>query len=105
MAIGRIQHRFVQVARMGNPLVNELVIPTNMKDKWNATDAEDEAEFVSFYCNSALATALNLGFATGFPTTNQRRSRQRLAALQPGPTGLRWGQEPTKPWRTSCEWT
>lgn len=26
---------FVQVARMGNPLVNELIIGTGMKDRWN----------------------------------------------------------------------
>ena len=65
--------RFVQVARMGNPLVNELIIPTNMKDKWNATDAEDENDFVSFYCNSALATALKRSSA---PV-----SRRRIAKI------------------------
>ncbi len=77
--------RFVQVARMGNPLVNELVIATNMKDKWNATDAEEEAEFVSFYCNSALATALNLVFQTNFPTTNREDLINALLRYSPGP--------------------
>ena len=77
--------RFVQVARMGNPLVNELVIPTNMKDKWNATDAEEEDEFVSFYCNSALATALNLVFQTNFPTTNREDLINALLRYSPGP--------------------
>jgi hypothetical protein len=76
--------RFVQVARMGNPLVNELIIPTNMKDKWNATDAEDEAEFVPFYCNSALATALNTVFSTGFPTTNREDLVNALLRYSPG---------------------
>ncbi len=76
--------RFVQVARMGNPLVNELIIATNMKDKWNATDAEDEAQFVSFYCNSALATALNLVFQTGFPTTNREDLVNALLRYSPG---------------------
>ncbi|MBC7840571.1 MAG: DUF4331 domain-containing protein [Nitrospiraceae bacterium] len=77
--------RFVQVARMGNPLVNELIIPTNMKDKWNATDAEDEADFVSSYCNSALATALNAVFATNFPTTNREDLVNALLRYSPGP--------------------
>ena len=77
--------RFVQVARMGNPLVNELIIPTNMKDKWNATDAEDEADFVSFYCNSALATALNTVFQTGFPTSNREDLVNALLRYSPGP--------------------
>ena len=76
--------RFVQVARMGNPLVNELVIPTNMKDKWNATDAEDENDFVPFYCNSALATALNAVFGTGFPTANREDLVNALLRYAPG---------------------
>lgn len=78
--------RFVQVARMGNPLVNELIIATNMKDKWNATDAEDENDFVSFYCNSALATALNTVFGTGFPTTNREDLVNALLRYTPGPS-------------------
>lgn len=77
--------RFVQVARMGNPLVNELIIATNMKDRWNATDAEDENEFVSFYCNSALATALNAVFGTGFPAMNREDLVNALLRYAPGP--------------------
>jgi hypothetical protein len=77
--------RFVQVARMGNPLVNELIIPTNMKDKWNATDAEDETEFTQFYCNSAMATALNAVFGTAFPTTNREDLINALLRYSPGP--------------------
>ena len=77
--------RVVQVARMGNPLVNELIIATNMKDKWNATDAEDENEFVPFYCNSALATALNTVFGTGFPTANREDLVNALLRYTPGP--------------------
>lgn len=76
--------RFVQVARLGNPLVNELIIATNMKDKWNATDAEDEADFVSFYCNSALATALNAVFSANFPTGNREDLVNALLRYSPG---------------------
>ena len=78
-------NRFVQVARMGNPLVNELIIATDTKDKWNATDAEDENEFVSYYCNSALATALNAVFSTGFPTANREDLVNALLRYAPGP--------------------
>ena len=77
--------RFVQVARMGNPLVNELIIPTNMKDKWNATDAEEEAEFTQFYCNPAITTALNVVFQTNFPTTNREDLINALLRYSPGP--------------------
>ncbi|ULA64119.1 MAG: conserved exported protein of unknown function [Nitrospira sp.] len=77
--------RFVQVARMGNPLVNELIIATDRKDNWNATDAEDEAAFLSYYCNSALATALNTVFGTGFPTANREDLVNALLRYSPGP--------------------
>ena len=61
----------VQVSRMGNPLVNELIIGTNRKDEWNATDPSDEARFLDFYLNSRLATAINIRFGTAIPTTNR----------------------------------
>lgn len=63
--------RFIQVARLANPLVNELIIATSDKDRWNASPAEEEVEFLNYYCNSSLATALNLVFGTSFPTTNR----------------------------------
>jgi hypothetical protein len=50
----------VQVSRMANPLVNELIINTPFKDRWNATDPEAEAMFQAFYKNPVIATELNL---------------------------------------------
>ena len=51
---------FRQVSRMGNPLVNELIIPIGKKDLWNATDPSDEAQFLDSYRNLAVADALKL---------------------------------------------
>jgi hypothetical protein len=62
---------WVQVSRMGNPLVNEVIIGLDRKDRWNATDPRDEGQFVDFYRNSRLATAINLRFGTNIPTTNR----------------------------------
>ncbi len=61
----------VQVARMANPLVNELIIGTGQKDRWNATDPEDEAQFLHFYLNPRLAAVINLAFGTTFPTSGR----------------------------------
>ena len=36
---------WVQVSRMANPLVNELIINTPAKDAWNAAEPESEAQF------------------------------------------------------------
>jgi hypothetical protein len=53
---------FVQVARMANPLVNELIIDTPSKDLWNSQEPEDEAQFQEFYKNPSIAQALALIF-------------------------------------------
>ncbi len=63
---------WVQVSRLANPLVNELIIGTDQKDKWNASDPSQEAQFVNFYLNSRLATAINIRFGTNIPTTNRQ---------------------------------
>ncbi len=68
---------FVQGSRMGNPLVNELILTTPFKDKWNREDPEDEAQFQAFYKNPVIATALNLVFGVpivpidGSPANNR----------------------------------
>ena len=62
---------WVQVARMANPLVNELLIGTDRKDRWNAADPKDEKHFLDFYLNSSLATVLNLRYGTAFPTAGR----------------------------------
>ncbi len=52
----------VQVSRMGNPLVNELIINTPRKDDWNFAEPETEVQFQDLYKNPVIATALNLVF-------------------------------------------
>ena len=68
---------WVQVSRMGNPLVNELIINTPEKDDWNAAEPEDEEDFVASYRNPVLATAFNLVYGVpivpinGSPAANR----------------------------------
>lgn len=80
---------FVQVARMGNPLVNELIIGTGMKDRWNASDPKNEAQFLDFYLNPRLVAVINLAFNIDppFPTSNRTDLVQALLKYQ--------GQDPT----------
>jgi len=40
--------RWVQVSRLGMPLVNEVVIPLGRKDRFNASDPRDDAQFLRF---------------------------------------------------------
>jgi len=62
---------FTQVARLANPLVNELIIGTGFKDQWNAGDPKDEKKFINFYENPRLALLLNTVFGTSFPTSGR----------------------------------
>ena len=63
---------WVQVSRLANPLVNELIIDTPVKDRWNAAEPEDEGQFQEFYKNPSFATALQLIF--GVPVTPAPRT-------------------------------
>jgi Domain of unknown function (DUF4331) len=58
--------RGTQVSRLANPLVNELIIGTKDKDRWNAEDPDAEESFVGYYLKPRAALALQLAF--GFPT-------------------------------------
>jgi hypothetical protein len=40
---------FVQVSRLGQPLINEVVIPLGLKDLWNRSEPEDDQRFADFY--------------------------------------------------------
>lgn len=56
----------VQVQRLANPLVNELVIGTPDKDEWNRTDPNNEEQFAGYFLKPRLAAALQLVY--GVPT-------------------------------------
>lgn len=53
---------WVQVQRLANPLVNEAIIGTVDKDRWNALDPSKEKRFVEYYTNPRLVTALEAVF-------------------------------------------
>jgi len=56
------QDGWVQVQRLANPLVNEAIIGTVDKDRWNAMDPRNESAFLDYYLNPRLATALEVVF-------------------------------------------
>ncbi|HEX4526453.1 MAG TPA: DUF4331 domain-containing protein [Gaiellaceae bacterium] len=55
---GKGRGDWVQVSRLGNPLINEVLIPTNMKDYWNSQPPSKDKQFERYYENSILATVL-----------------------------------------------
>jgi hypothetical protein len=83
---------FVQVARLANPLVNELIIGTGSKDRWNSQDPRRESQFIDFYRTPRLAAIINALFGTSFPTTDREDLVTVLGSYFPpvfsGPPGI-----------------
>jgi hypothetical protein len=75
---------FRQVARLGNPLVNELIIPLGKKDMWNASAPENEAQFVADYRRLDVAQALQFVFPTVPVQTGPRDDIVSLLLTYPG---------------------
>jgi hypothetical protein len=70
---------FVQVSRLANPLVNEVVIPLGEKDRWNASDPSDDEQFAGRYLAPEVTRLENGLYAVldDAPAT----SRDDLAAI------------------------
>jgi hypothetical protein len=44
---------------LGEPLINEVLIPLGKKDLWNRTDPENDSQFTKFYLNPEPARLIN----------------------------------------------
>jgi hypothetical protein len=59
---------YVQVSRLGNPLVNEAVIPMAYKDGWNAHYPDGDSQYAKFVANPELQSLLPALYAGAFPS-------------------------------------
>ncbi len=80
---------FVQVSRLGAPLVNEIVIGLKDKNKFNNSEPKDDAQFADYVTNPTLPALLEILFGgagvkapTNFPRTDL------VAAFLTGVDGL-----------------
>ena len=51
---------WIQVSRLGSPLVNEVVVPLGAKDLWNASKPADDGQFLGGVTDPELARLINL---------------------------------------------
>jgi hypothetical protein len=58
---------WVQVSRLGNPLINEVIIPMGKKDLWNSLTPEDDKQFLSYVQHPELAGLLPVLYPGVFP--------------------------------------
>ncbi len=82
-------HNWVQVSRLGNPLINEVIVPLGKKDKFNATSPADDAKnFGQFALNPEPARILNALFNLGIQEKNRTDIVQALLTGVPGLTQI-----------------
>jgi hypothetical protein len=62
--------QYVQVSRLGIPLVNEVLIPLGDKDRWNGTDPKDDAEFADSILDPEPTRLLPVVYPAVFDNTN-----------------------------------
>lgn len=87
----RTEGSLIQVSRLGNPLVNELVIPLGLKDNFNALTPAFDGKFAQFVLNPQLAVLLRAVYGINIPPT----PRADLAAIFA--TGIPAGAVPGAP--------
>jgi hypothetical protein len=82
-----------QVSRLGNPLINEALIPMGKKDQWNSLRPSDDHQFLEYVQYPELAKLLPILYPNVFPNlAAYRGARADLVAILL--TGLPWGVIP-----------
>ena len=82
---------WVQVSRLGNPLINEVIIPMGKKDYWNSEPAQNDKQFHSYLAHPELATLLPILYPGVFPNLAKLKAARAdlLAILATGiPSGI-----------------
>jgi hypothetical protein len=80
--------KFTQISRLGNPLVNEVIIPLGQKDRFNRTQPKDDAtNYGKYVLEPELAATLNVLFPDQVNAPEKNRTDIVQAVLQ-GVPGL-----------------
>jgi hypothetical protein len=62
-----------QVSRLGNPLINEVIIPTTKKDYWNGQKPSKDSQFAKYYLAPEVTAVANALYdALDDPTATNR---------------------------------
>ena len=83
--VNKKANKWVQVSRLGNPLINEVIIPLGKKDKFNRTTPDRDAElYGKFATEPELAAVLNALFNVNAPETDRTDIVQAVLQGIPG---------------------
>jgi hypothetical protein len=67
--VGGNSNSFQQVQRLGNPLINELIIGTGTKDYWSMSQPVNDAQFAAMDLNPLFVTIVDNLYAVLVPST------------------------------------
>lgn len=88
---------WVQVSRLGSPLVNEVVIGIKDKNKFNASEPKDDGQFLTYVTNPTLPEILEiLFFNAGVRAPNAFPRADLIAAFLTGVSGLNQTATPSE---------
>jgi hypothetical protein len=68
---GKLHRGWTQVSRIGNPLVNEVVVPTPFKDAWNRSTPVNDKQYAGPVVTPVLAKLMNQLYKLNAPETNR----------------------------------
>jgi len=73
---------WVQVSRLANPLINEVIIPLGKKNYWNSQKPVNDSQFVQYYAHPELAGLLPVLYPGVFPhLADYSKARADLEAI------------------------
>jgi hypothetical protein len=86
---------WVQVSRLGMPLVNEVVLPLGQKDRWNSSKPVADVQFLNYVTTPELPIYLNAFYPvlTDIPLTNRN---DLVAVFLTGVSGLNQRPQDTR---------
>jgi hypothetical protein len=85
---------WTQVSRLGNPLINELVIGLPDKDKFNASMPKDDGQFLNYVTNPTLPALLSVVLGADVAPKNLPRT-DLVTTFLTGITGVNKPANPT----------
>jgi len=68
---GKLRRGWTQVSRLGNPLVNEVVVPTGAKDAWNRSAPVNDKQYAGPVVKPVLAKLMNDLYKVGAPENDR----------------------------------
>ena len=95
---------YKQVSRLGQPLVNEVVVPYRVKDTFNSLKPKQDAAALPFVQSSELAATMNAVCGTDAPVKNRDDLVQVFLTGIPGINNPSGNGTPSEMLRLSTRW-